>query len=113
MPAGRAGSCIARWGSTRRPADGGAAWDRLLATLPSVADQFRPARAVLPFVHAPRLAFRSARVSGPSWALLPSAAGVIDPLLSTGFPLTLLGIMRLADLLERTAVGPEREAALR
>ena len=52
----------------------------------------RRARAVLPFVHAPRLAFRSARVAGPSWAMLPSAAGVIDPLLSTGFPLTLLGI---------------------
>jgi len=51
-------------------------------------------------------------VCGPTWALLPSAAGVIDPLLSTGFPLTLLGVGRLVDLLERTAAGPEREAAL-
>jgi FADH2 O2-dependent halogenase len=51
-------------------------------------------------------------VSGPSWALLPSAAGVIDPLLSTGFPLTLLGVMRLVDLLERTTAGPDRDAAL-
>ena len=93
-------------------ADGAAAWGRLLATLPSVADQFRSARAVLPFVHAPRVAFRSARVAGPGWALLPSAAGVIDPLLSTGFPLTLLGILRLVDLLERTSAGPERDAAL-
>ena len=93
-------------------AEGAAAWSRLLATVPSVADQFRSARAVLPFVHAPRLAFRSARVSGPSWALLPSAAGVIDPLLSTGFPLTLLGIMRLVDLLERTSAGRDRDAAL-
>ena len=84
-------------------ADGAAAWDRLLATLPSVADQFRQARAALPFVHSPRVAFRSARVAGPNWALLPSAAGVIDPLLSTGFPLTLLGILRLVDLLERTS----------
>jgi tetracycline 7-halogenase / FADH2 O2-dependent halogenase len=81
--------------------------------LPSVADQFRKARAALPFVHSPRLAFRSARVAGSSWALLPSAAGVIDPLLSTGFPLTLLGILRLADLLERTAPGEERDIALR
>jgi tetracycline 7-halogenase / FADH2 O2-dependent halogenase len=70
-------------------AEGAPAWHRLLATLPSVADQFRSARAVLPFVHTPRVAFRSRRVSGPAWALLPSAAGVIDPLLSTGFPLTL------------------------
>ncbi len=92
--------------------EGAAAWSRLLATLPSVADQFRDARATMPFVHSPRLAFRSAQVAGPTWALLPSAAGVIDPLLSTGFPLTLLGILRLVDLLEHTVPGPEREAAL-
>ena len=95
-----------------RAADGEMAWDRLLRSLPSVAEQFRTARAALPFVHAPRLAFRSARVAGSSWALLPSAAGVIDPLLSTGFPLTLLGIIRLVDLLERTSPGAERDAAL-
>ena len=94
-------------------ADGAAGWERLLATLPSVAGQFRRARAPLPFVHAPRLAFRSARAAGSSWALLPSAAGVIDPLLSTGFPLTLLGIVRLLDLLEHTSAGRERDAALR
>lgn len=93
--------------------DGAPAWDRLLATLPSVADQFREARAVLPFVHAPRLAFRSREVCGRRWALLPSAAGVIDPLLSTGFPLTLLGITRLLDVLEHTAEGPARDAGLR
>jgi FADH2 O2-dependent halogenase len=93
-------------------ADGAAAWGRLVATLPSVADQFRGARAVRPFAHAPRLAFRSARVAGPGWALLPSAAGVIDPLLSTGFPLTLLGVLRLVDLLERTAPGRDRDAGL-
>ena len=92
--------------------DGAAAWSRLLETLPSVADQFVSARAVLPFVHTPRVAFRSARVAGPAWALLPSAAGVIDPLLSTGFPLTLLGILRLVDILERTSMGPDRDAAL-
>ena len=94
-------------------ADGAAGWTRLLTSLPSVERQFRQARATLPFVHAPRVAFRSARVSGPGWAMLPSAAGVIDPLLSTGFPLTLLGILRLLDLLERTKPGDDdREAAL-
>ena len=56
-----------------------------------------------------RRASRSAsrRSSGRHWALLPSAAGVIDPLLSTGFPLTLLGIGRLADL-PRADVGRRR-----
>jgi tetracycline 7-halogenase / FADH2 O2-dependent halogenase len=98
--------------ATLRASEGAAAWERLLAMLPAVAEQFRPARAVLPFMHTPRLAFRSARVAGPAWALLPSAAGVIDPLLSTGFPLTLLGILRLVDLLDRTSPGDERDAAL-
>jgi FADH2 O2-dependent halogenase len=76
------------------------AWDRLLARLPSVARQFQNARARRPFIHTPRVAFRSAVVTGQNWALLPSAAGIIDPLLSTGFPLTLLGIHRLLRLLE-------------
>jgi FADH2 O2-dependent halogenase len=51
-------------------------------------------------------------VCGRTWALLPSAVGVIDPLLSTGFPLTLLGIGRLLDILERTAHGAERTCEL-
>ena len=92
--------------------EGAGAWQRLLDSLPSVSAQFRQARATLPFVHAPRVAFRSARVAGPGWAMLPSAAGLVDPLLSTGFPLTLLGVLRLVDLLERTQAGAEREAAL-
>jgi tetracycline 7-halogenase / FADH2 O2-dependent halogenase len=94
--------------------EGAPAWDRLLDTLPSVRDQFRAARPVHPFIYAPRVAFRSHHVVGDTWALLPSAAGVIDPLLSTGFPLTLLGITRLVDLLERTNAGSaERQTALR
>src|SRR6185436_12591122 len=93
-------------------AEGAPAWDRLLATLPSVADQFRSARATLPFIHSPRVSFRSARVAGPTWALLPSAAGVIDPLLSTGFPLTLLGLLRVVDILDTTSPGRKRDAPL-
>jgi FADH2 O2-dependent halogenase len=93
--------------------DGETAWHRLLASLPAVEEQFADARPVLPFVRSPRLYFRTARVSGPSWALLPSAAGIVDPLLSTGFALTLSGVIRLLDILESTSSGPEREVALR
>jgi len=96
-----------------RPADGAAAWDRLLGELPAVGAQFETARAVLPFVHSPRLAFRSGVVCGPRWALLPSGAGVIDPLLSTGFPLTLLGIARLAEILDAHWNRPTLEDRLR
>jgi FADH2 O2-dependent halogenase len=96
-----------------RASDGGTAWRMLLERLPTVAAQFRPSRAVRPFTQGGRLAFRSEVLCGARWAMLPSAAGVIDPLLSTGFPLTLLGIGRLLAILENTSAGAEREAALR
>lgn len=92
--------------------EGADAWTRLLADYPSVRAQFAEARPARPFVHQPRVAHRTAVVTGRDWALLPSAAGVVDPLLSTGMPLTLLGIGRLARLLEETTPGPVREAAL-
>jgi tetracycline 7-halogenase / FADH2 O2-dependent halogenase len=95
-----------------RAADGAPSWVRLLERLPSVHEQFRASNATMPFIYSARLAFRCRQVCGTRWALLPSAAGVIDPLLSTGFPLTLLGIGRIVDLLERTTEGPQRQAAL-
>lgn len=75
------------------------AWRHLLAQLPTLAEMFKDSHASIPFIHQPRLAFESATVTGPRWALLPSAAGVVDPLLSTGFPLTLFGVTRIANLL--------------
>ncbi|MFM1769507.1 MAG: hypothetical protein RJA22_2036 [Verrucomicrobiota bacterium] len=83
-----------------RFAEGAPAWSRLLERLPSVREQFAEARAVRPFVHRRPLAFRCPRAAGRGWALLPSSAGFVDPILSTGFTLTLLGIERLARWLE-------------
>jgi FADH2 O2-dependent halogenase len=87
--------------SQLRLADGEDAWRRLLQQIPALREQFATARAERPFIHMPRLSFRSGAIAGPGWALLPSAAGFVDPLLSTGFPLTLLGIERLAATLEQ------------
>lgn len=83
-----------------RLTDGAAAWERLLNRLPALKSQFANARAERLFTYLPRLAFRSSTVAGDRWALLPSAAGFVDPLLSTGFPLTLLGVSRLAEIIE-------------
>jgi len=91
--------------------EGAIAWQRILSELPSVRDAFASAEAVRPFVHQKRLAFQSGRVAGKRWALLPSAAGVIDPLLSTGFPLTLLGVQRLARLLKTVRCVKEPETS--
>jgi FADH2 O2-dependent halogenase len=95
-----------------RFAEGEAAWNRLLERLPGVRGLFGDASSQWQFVHAPRLSFRSETVVGPRWSLLPSAAGVVDPLLSTGFPLTLQGIKRLAGILERGLDSPCLEERL-
>jgi FADH2 O2-dependent halogenase len=84
-----------------RLTDGAVAWDRLLDSLPALKTQFANARAERPFTLIPRLSFRSSAIVGNNWAMLPSAAGFVDPLLSTGFPLTLLGVMRLAEIFEQ------------
>lgn len=80
--------------------EGKPAWKRLLRQLPSVGRLFRNATPVEPLGYMPRVSFCTDAICGPWWAMLPSAAGFVDPLLSTGFPLTLLGIARLADAIE-------------
>jgi tetracycline 7-halogenase / FADH2 O2-dependent halogenase len=92
--------------------DGAAAWDRILREFPTIHAQFAEAIPEREFVHARRLAFRSAAIAGRRWALLPSAAGFVDPLLSTGFPLTLLGVARLAEIFERDWESPRLSASL-
>jgi tetracycline 7-halogenase / FADH2 O2-dependent halogenase len=84
-----------------RLGDGEEAWKRVLELIPGLNEQFVRSRALRAFAHMPRLAFRSSDVAGQRWALLPSAAGFVDPLLSTGIPLTLLGVSRLAEIIER------------
>jgi FADH2 O2-dependent halogenase len=94
-----------------RLADGEPAWQRLLARFPSVARQFAEATPIRAFTWMPRLAWRAERAAGPGWAMLPSAAAFVDPLFSTGMPLTLLGIERMARMLEGgPAPGAEASA---
>ena len=91
---------------------GAAAWRALLDRLPMVRRQFAAAEPTLEFFHQPRVSFRAAKVAGPGWALLPSAAGFVDPLLSTGFPLTLLGVERLGRILEEGLNAADLPACL-
>jgi tetracycline 7-halogenase / FADH2 O2-dependent halogenase len=91
---------------------GASAWARLLGRYPSVQDQFEKAEAILPFFHNPQLSYMSGMIAGKNWVLLPSAAGFVDPLLSTGFPLTLLGIKRLARVLEHEIYSEQFQAGL-
>ena len=81
-------------------ADGSPAWRRLMDYLPDARNQFDRSKAETAFTHLASIPFLSSAITGAGWALLPSAAGFIDPLLSTGFPLTLLGITRFGNILE-------------
>ncbi len=92
--------------------EGEAAWHRLLERLPSLAEIFQSAETITSFTHSPRLSFQSGKVAGSNWVLLPYAAGFVDPLLSTGFPLTLLGVKRLAGLLKSDWGGPAFQRGL-
>jgi tetracycline 7-halogenase / FADH2 O2-dependent halogenase len=89
-------------------AEGEPAWHRILDRFPTVRAQFADALSTRRFDWLPRLSYRAAAAAGPRWALLPSAAAFVDPLFSTGFPLTLLGIERLATLLESGAFFDDR-----
>lgn len=83
------------------------AWHRLIHSIPMLREQFSCARNVQPFLRIQPLSFRSARIVGRNWALLPSAAGFVDPLLSTGFALTLLGVERLTSILSSAWQSPD------
>lgn len=54
----------------------------------------------------------AATMAGPNWALLPSAAGVVDPLHSTGIAHSLCGVERLVELLAEPSEAA-REKGLR
>jgi FADH2 O2-dependent halogenase len=77
------------------------AWRRLLERLPALRSQFESAIPCQPFRHMPSVSFRSGTIAGERWVMLPSAAGFVDPLLSTGLTLTLQGVERLARILQK------------
>jgi len=89
-----------RFAADLRLSDGAAAWRRLLDRYPSIATQFAEAEPIREFTWMPRVAWRVSTAAGPGWVMLPSAAAFVDPLFSTGIPMTLLGIERLGRALE-------------
>ena len=92
------------------PIDSEEAWNAFLRRFPSIGAQFAGATRVRPWSLAEPLAFRTTRCVGPRWAQLPMAAGFVDPLFSTGFVLSLLGIDRLARALETDGTEPDLRA---
>jgi FADH2 O2-dependent halogenase len=77
-----------------------AVWQNVLDTYPGVARQFARARAIRPWVRTGRLQRRARQVAGPDWVMMPHAAYFFDALFSAGIAHTMVGIQRLARILE-------------
>lgn len=91
-------------------------WCSEITKYPSIARQFENAKLIQPdsgLQRTDRLQRRVRLAAGDDWALLPSTAGFIDPLHSTGIAHTLSGIERLSTRLERYWNRPELTPALR
>ncbi len=96
-----------------RLAGRGSGWEECLQKFPGIRGQFAQAKPVMPWKYVRELPFRTTEVAHEWWALLPSAAGFVDPLLSSGFPLTLLGILRLGGAWSCGLNTPEFQARMR
>jgi FADH2 O2-dependent halogenase len=77
-------------------------WEATLANYPSLARQFARAERIRPWVRTSRMQRRARRAAGEGWVMLPHAVYFFDPLFSAGNAHTLLGIQRLARLLEQS-----------
>ena len=87
-------------------------WQNLLKLYPSLQASLGTAQRTTNWHYIAQVASRAETIVGEGWALLPSSVGFIDPMLSTGFALTLLGVRRLATILTQTACGLPRQDAL-
>lgn len=85
-------------------------WRIHLGRYPSLRDLFIEADlAPLPgrLIRTERLQRRVGRAAGSNWALLPSTAGFVDPLHSTGIAHTMSGLERLGSILIENWGRPE------
>ncbi len=89
----------ADWGAWSAGGSIEAIWKRALDQFPTLSEQFQNATSVGEMRSIERVPFCVSEVSSSRFALLPSAIASIDPLFSTGFPLALLGVLRLAGII--------------
>ncbi|MDQ7041109.1 MAG: FAD-dependent oxidoreductase [Rhodothermus sp.] len=101
---------LSLWADRLPARDPATCWYLILARYPSLQALFGRSAPLYPLRMIPERPTLFRKLVGPGWALLPSGAGVLDPLLSTGNPLTLLGVWRLAELLVQHCAAPPAEA---
>lgn len=87
------------------PTDPYQSWNQLLDRFPIVKSQFTESELLMRMGVRPSLSWRLERGAGSGWACLPSSFSFTDPILSSGFALTLLGIWRLAEAADKTRLS--------
>jgi FADH2 O2-dependent halogenase len=82
---------------------GSEVWSDTLSEFPSLKESFETASLHTPdeLVTTGRMQRLASRIAGPNWAMLPSAAGFVDPLHSTGIAHSMVGIERLLSILQK------------
>lgn len=97
-----------------------AAWARVLQRYPTLASLFREATlAPTPDGETPQLRFTPRisrlwdRAAGAGWAMLPTSAGIVDPLHSTGIAHALSGVQRVARILLESPTKSSRDWTVR
>ncbi len=71
----------------------------IVGRFPSIAKQFEGASAVRDWVSTGRMQYRSSRIAGDRYFLMPHTAGFVDPLFSSGLAFTMWSINILGDTL--------------
>ncbi len=74
-------------------------WREVLRNYPSLWSLLESADPVQPLAAMGPLQRAWSHASGPGWAMLPTTAGFVDPLQSTGIAHAVHGVARVADLL--------------
>ncbi len=83
----------------RQPGNYAQVWAEQLSQYPSLKEMLEPSRMLRSLNYHPRMSRLWSHASGPRWAMLPTTAGFVDPLHSSGIAHALSGVERLAEML--------------
>ena len=97
-----------------------AAFNEFVADFPTVADLLSNAKLVAPqdssgkprMAWMPRISRLWSQAAGKNWLMMPTTAGLIDPLHSTGIAHSLSGVLRAGELLSKPISEVRRAQAL-
>ncbi len=100
--------------------DRSAAWRQFLQGYPTIHELMQDAKLVAPhdargiprLAWMPRISRLWSSAAGDNWLMIPTTAGVIDPLHSTGIAHALSGVLRAAEILTGDQSAVRRREAL-